>query len=159
MPGIQLSTTFERSPDGTYAAGYEYIRNGNPNRQALEVAMARLEGGSTAIAFASGMAATMAVFQSLAPGDHVLAPLDAYFGTAKLLTTHFKPWGLAVSFVDMTDPRAVRSAARPGTRLIWAETPSNPTIAVTDLAAIGEVARSVGAFTVCDNTWATPFLQ
>jgi cystathionine gamma-synthase len=157
-PAISLSTTFERAPDGSFP-GYEYTRDGNPNRQALEAAMAKLEGGDSAVAFASGMAATMAVFQTLSPGDHVVAPLDAYFGTAKLLRTHFTTWGLAVSFVDMTDLRAVQEAVRPNTRLIWTETPSNPTIAVTDLKEIVAIAASVRAATVCDNTWATPFLQ
>jgi len=159
MPAIHLSTTFERSADGSYPSGYDYIRNGNPNRRALEAALARLEGGTTAVAFASGMAASSAVFQTLAPGDHVVAPLDAYFGTAKLLRAHFERWGLAVSFVEMSDPSAVRAALRPSTRLIWTETPSNPTMAVTDLRAIVALARSRGALTACDNTWATPFLQ
>ena len=159
MPPIQLSTTFQRSPDGSFPSGYEYIRDGNPNRQALEGAVATLEGGASAVAFASGMAATMAVLQTLAPGDHVVAPLDAYFGTSKLLREHFLPWGLEVTFVDMTSLPAVEAALRPSTRLIWTETPSNPTIAVTDLKGVAAAARSVGALTACDNTWATPFLQ
>ena len=159
MPSIQLSTTFQRSPDGSFPSGYEYIRDGNPNRQALEGVVATLEGGASAVAFASGMAATMAVLQTLAPGDHVVAPLDAYFGTAKLLREHFLPWGLEVTFVDMTSLPAVEAALRPSTRLIWTETPSNPTIAVTDLKGVVAAAKSVGALTACDNTWATPFLQ
>lgn len=159
QPAIQLSTTFERAPDGSFPSGYAYIRDANPNRHALEAAMARLEGGASAIAFASGMAATNAVFQALEPDDHVVAPLDAYFGTAKLLREHFVPWGLEASFVDMTDLAAVRAALRPNTRLIWTETPSNPNIAVTDLKAVAEIARSAGALSACDNTWATPFLQ
>jgi cystathionine gamma-synthase len=158
-PSIQLSTTFLRAPDGSFPSGYEYIRESNPNRRDLEEAMAALEGGASAWAFASGMAATMAILQSLAPGDHVLAPLDAYFGTAKLMREHFQRWGLEVSFVDMTQPAAVQAACRPSTRLIWTETPSNPLIAVTDLRAIVAVARAAGALTACDNTWATPFLQ
>jgi cystathionine gamma-synthase len=158
-PGIQLSTTFERAPDGAYPGGFAYVRDANPNRQALESALAALEGGAAAVAFASGMAATAAVFQALAPGDHVIAPLDAYFGTPKLLREHFARWGLEASFVDMTDPAAVRGALRPNTRLIWSETPSNPNIAITDLRAIVDVARSAGALSACDNTWATPFLQ
>ena len=156
---IQMSTTFERAADGTFPTGYAYIRDANPNRRALESAMATLEGGATAVAFASGMAATTAVFQTLAPGDHVVAPLDAYFGTPKLLREHFVPWGLDASFVDMTDVAAVRAALRPRTRLVWTETPSNPTIAVTDLEALATIARSAGALVACDNTWATPFLQ
>jgi cystathionine gamma-synthase len=156
---IQMSTTFERAADGTFPSGFAYTRDANPNRQALETAMAALEGGASAVAFASGMAATMAVMQTLAPGDHVVAPLDAYFGTPKLLRELFVPWGLEVSFVDTTDVAAVRAAIRPRTRLIWTETPSNPTIAVTDLAAVAALARSAGALLACDNTWATPFLQ
>src|SRR5207244_2028251 len=130
---IQMSTTFQRAADGTFPSGFAYIRDANPNRRALEAAVATLEGRASAVAVASGMAATMAVFQTLAPGDHVVAPLDAYFGTPKLLREHFVPWGLEVAFADMTDVAAVRAAIRPKTRLIWTETPSNPTIAVTDL--------------------------
>jgi cystathionine gamma-synthase len=156
---IQLSTTFERGPDGSFPSGFVYIREGNPNRQALEAALAALEGGASAVAFSSGMAATMAVVQTLMPGDHVVVPLDAYFGTLKLLREHFIPWGLDVSLVDMTDVSAVGAAVRPRTRLIWTETPSNPTITVTDLSAIVAIAKSVGALVACDNTWATPFLQ
>src|SRR5260221_2979961 len=142
MPAIHLSTTFVRAPDGTFPSGYAYIRDANPNRRALETAVAQLEEGVSAVAFASGMAATTAVFQTLAPGDHVVAPLDAYFGTAKLLREHFSPWGLEVSFVDMTDLSTVRTALRPTTRLIWTETPSNPTIAVTDLQAVAAMAKA-----------------
>jgi cystathionine gamma-synthase len=158
-PAIHHSTTFERAPDGSFPSGYVYVRDANPNRQALEAAMAALEGGSAAVAFASGMAATAAVFQALAPGDHVVAPLDAYYGTGKLLREHFARWGLQASFVDMTDLAAVRASMRPNTRLVWAETPSNPTIAVTDLREVASIARAGGAISACDNTWATPFLQ
>jgi cystathionine gamma-synthase len=158
-PPIHLSTTFERAPDGSFPSGYAYIRDGNPNRSALEQALAQLEGGTSAIAFSSGMAATMAVFQALSPGDHVVAPLDAYFGTPKLLQEHFLRWGLQVSFVDMTDLAAVQGALKPTTRLVWTETPSNPTISVTDLSAVAGLVRGTGALLACDNTWATPFLQ
>ena len=158
-PPIHLATTFQRAPDGSFPSGYSYIRDGNPNRRALEQALARIEGGASAVAFASGMAATMAVFQTLAPGDHIVAPLDAYFGTAKLLREHLIPWGLHVSFVEMTDLAAVAAALKPTTRLVWTETPSNPTISVTDLAAVGALAHGAGALVACDNTWATPFLQ
>src|SRR6187455_1665125 len=156
---IHLSTTFERAPDGSFPSGYAYIRDANPNRRALEAAMAQIEGGGAAIAFASGMAATMAVFQAFAPGDHVVAPLDAYYGTPKLLKEHFLPWGLEASFVDMTDLQAVEAAIKPTTRLVWTETPSNPTIAVTDLRSVAALAHGAGALVACDNTWATPFLQ
>jgi cystathionine gamma-synthase len=158
-PPIHLSTTFQRGTDGSFPTGYGYIRDGNPNRNALEAAMAALEGGAAAVAFASGMAATAAIFQALAPGDHVVAPLDAYFGTPKLLREHFLRWGLVASFVDMTSLDAVRAALTPKTRLVWTETPSNPTIAVTDLAAVAALVRGMDVRLACDNTWATPFLQ
>jgi cystathionine gamma-synthase len=159
MPAIHPSTTFLRSADGSFPSGFDYIRDGNPNRKALESAVASLEGGASAVTFASGMAATMAVFQTLAPGDHVIAPVDVYYGTGKLLREHFGRWGLEASFVEMTNLGAVKAAVRPATRLIWTETPSNPTIAVTDLKGIVAIAKSAGALTACDNTWATPFLQ
>lgn len=158
-PAIHSSTTFERGIDGSFPSGYVYGRDGNPNRTHLEEALAALEGGSSAVAFASGMAATMAVLQCLAPGDRVVAPLDAYFGTGKLLREHFVRWGLDVVFVDMTDLSAVEDALRPGAKLVWSETPSNPLIAVTDLREVAKLAHAAGAIAVCDNTWATPFLQ
>jgi len=158
-PPISLSTTFERSADGTYPGGYVYARADNPNRRALELCLARLEGGGDAVAFSSGQAATAAVLQSLRPGDHVVAPEDSYYGTAELLADQFGPWGLESSFVDMTDAAAVRAAMRANTRLIWIETPSNPLIRTTDIRAVIEIARRAGALVACDNTWATPVLQ
>jgi cystathionine gamma-synthase len=158
-PPIYLSTTFAREPDGALPHGFLYARSDNPNRRELEIALAALEGGAAALAFASGMAATAAVFQSLAPGDHVVAPLNAYYGTAKLLRDVMAGWGLASTLVDMTDPDAVARAVTPRTRLVWIETPSNPTLAVTDIARVAAIARAAGARVVCDNTWATPVLQ
>jgi cystathionine gamma-synthase len=109
MPAIHTSTTFERAVDGGYPSGFVYVRSGNPNRASLEAALAALEGGGDAVAFASGMAATNAVLQALRPGDHVIAPLDAYFGTPRLLREHFAPWGLELAFVDRpTPPRSRR---------------------------------------------------
>jgi cystathionine gamma-synthase len=156
---IQLSTTYEREADGSYPRGFSYGREENPNRSQLEEALAALEGGSAAAAFASGTAATMAVFQTLASGDHALVPREAYYGTRVMLTEIFPRWGLAVDFVDMTDLGAVRAAWRPNTRLVWTETPSNPTMRVTDLEGVAALARERGAFSVCDNTVATPLLQ
>src|SRR5262249_33128698 len=158
-PPISLSTTFERAPDGDYPQGYVYARSGNPNRQALEASLSALEGGATAAAFSSGSAATMSVLQALSPGDHVLAPDDAYHGTIRLLREVFVPWGLAVTFVDMTELAHVQAALRPETRLIWAETPSNPLLKVTDIAGVAALAHEAGARCVVDNTWATPILQ
>jgi cystathionine gamma-synthase len=156
---IHLSTTFERDPDGSYPRGHLYARNGNPTRLALETCLAALEGGVAAAAFASGSAATAAVFQSLAPGDHVIAPHDAYHGTKRLLRETFARWGLETTFVDMTDAAEVERALRPTTRLVWVETPSNPMWKVSDIRAIAALAHGVGARCVCDNTVATPVGQ
>lgn len=158
-PPIHLSTTFEREADGSFPRGYLYARNNNPNRMALEECLCALEGGAAAAAFASGSAATMSVFQALLPGDHVIAPVDAYQGTSRLLREVFAPWGLETTFVDMTDPAQVQQAIRPRTKLIWVETPSNPLLKVTDIARIAEIAHAAGALCACDNTWATPILQ
>jgi cystathionine gamma-synthase len=159
IPAIHLSTTFERHPDGTYPQGFNYTRSGNPTRHALETALAALEGGVAAAAFASGSAASAAVFQALDPGAHVIAPEDAYYGTPAMLREQFARWGLQASFVDMTDPGAVKRALTPSTRLIWIETPSNPRLHVTDIVAMVALAKTIGARTVVDNTWATPVLQ
>jgi cystathionine gamma-synthase len=158
-PAIHPSTTFEREPDGSFPHGHIYSRSSAPNRAALEACLTALEGGAGAVAFASASAATSAIFQALAPGDHVVAPTDAYYGTGKLLREVFAGWGLVTTFVDMTDPRAVEAAVRPGTRLLWAETPSNPLWKVSDLARLGALARASGARFVVDNTTATPVLQ
>lgn len=159
VPPIYLSTTYTRRADGEPPDGFVYARTDNPNRAALEARLAALEGGVVAATFGSGSAATMTVFQALAPGDHVIAPNDAYFNTAQLLRDLFAPWGLQATFVDMTDLDAVRTALRPTTRLVWGETPSNPLLRVTDIAGVVDVARGGGARVVVDNTWATPVLQ
>ncbi len=158
-PPIHMTTTFERAADGSFPHGYIYARTSNPNRDALEEALAALEGGAAAAAFSSGMAATMSVLQTLSPGDHVVAPSDVYHGTTKLLRETFSRWGLESTFVDMADPGRVRSALRPNTKLVWIETPSNPLLKITDIAAIADLAHSVGAICACDNSWASPILQ
>lgn len=158
-PAIHPSTTFEREPDGSYPRGFLYSRSSTPNRSALEECLTALEGGQDAAAFASASAATAAIFLSLEPGDHVVAPMDAYYGTAKLLRETFARWKLESTFVDMTDTAAARAAIRTNTRLVWVETPSNPLWKVSDIAAIGEIAHRAGALYVCDNTTATPVLQ
>jgi cystathionine gamma-synthase len=155
---IHLSTTFERDIDGTYSRGFMYTRNNNPNRQALEQGISVLEGGATAAAFASGTGASMSIFQALAPGDHVLAHVDAYYGTSRLLREIFRRWGLDISFVDMSDLRAIEKALRSKTKLVWMETPSNPLLKIVDLAAVAQIVHGAGAICVCDNTWA-PTLQ
>ena len=158
-PPIHLSTTFERQPDGSYPTGYEYTRDSNPNRNALEECVCALEGGQTAAAFSSGSVATMTIFQALSPGDHVIAPDDLYFGIRQLLRDVFTPWGLEIAFVDMTDVSQTQKAVRRNTKLILAETPSNPQIKVTDIRRTSEIAHDAGAYFVCDNTMATPILQ
>jgi cystathionine gamma-synthase len=158
-PPIHLSTTFAREADGSYPRGYSYARTNTPNREALETCLAALEGGTVAAAFSSGSAATMSLFQALHPGDHVIAPRDAYHGTARLLREVLGPWGLEASFVDMTDAAEVQGAVRANTRLIWVETPSNPLLKITDIARISGIAHEAGALCACDNTWATPVLQ
>lgn len=158
-PPIHLSSTFERAPDGSFPHGYLYTRYANPNRVALEQCLMALEGGAAAAAFSSGSAATMSVLQALQPGDHVVAPRDAYTGTIKLLRELFVHWGLAVTFVDMSDVSAIAAALRPATRLIWIETPSNPLLTITDIASVVELAHAHGALVACDNTWATPLGQ
>jgi len=156
---IYTSTTFERDLDGEYSRGYAYSRVGNPNRASLEACLTALEGGKDTIAFSSGMAAAFAVFQSLSPKDHVLLHRDMYFGVRELLHGVFGRWGLEHSIVDMRNTREVCAACRPETKLLWLETPSNPLIEVVAIEPIAEVARSVGAILLCENTFATPVLQ
>jgi cystathionine gamma-synthase len=156
---IHLSSTFEREPDGSYRSGHVYSRTSNPNRAALEISLTALEGGAASIAYGSGSAATLAVFQALAPGDHVLAPDDAYFGTLRQLREIFAPWGLTADVVDMSDLAAVERAMTPATKVVWVETPSNPLVRVVDIRRLSEIAHARGARCVVDNTWATPVLQ
>ena len=158
-PPIHMSTTFEREADGSYPHGFVYGRSGNPSRTLLEECVRDLEGGVAAAAFGSGMAAIMSVFQALSPGDHVIAPRDIYHGTARLLGEMLARWNLDTSFVDMTDIDEVRRAINSSTRLLIIETPSNPLLKVTDIAAMTEVAGQRGITCVCDNTWASPVLQ
>jgi cystathionine gamma-synthase len=159
VPAIHLSTTFHKADDGTLPGGYLYGRPNNPNRESLEHALASLEEGAAALAFSSGSAATLAVFQSLSPGDHVIAAEDAYYGTPILLRTVMANWGLKHTLVNMQDLAAVERAITSATRLIWTETPSNPLLSITDLRAIVALAKKAGALVACDNTWATPLFQ
>src|SRR5204862_5129561 len=151
-PPIYLSTTFERDIEGTYSRGFMYTRNDNPNRDALERGISALEGGAAAAAFASGTGATMSIFQAPAPGDHVLAHVDAYYGTSRLLREIFLRWGLQADFLAMSDLAAVKKALRPKTKIAWIEAPSNPLLKIVDLAAVCKIVREVNAICVCDNT-------
>jgi len=156
---IHLSTTFERGPDGAYPRGYFYGRSGNPNRAALEQAIAALEGGAEAVAFASGAAATLAVFSLAASGGRIVCSADCYHGTSRQLREILPRWGASVDFVDTTDLAAVERALEPGAALLWVETPSNPLLRVSDLAALAGLARARGTLLGCDNTFASPVLQ
>jgi cystathionine gamma-synthase len=158
-PPIVLSTTFERDEHGEYSGGFVYGRDDNPNRNALEVALAALEGGTDAAAFASGSAAAAAVFQALRPGDHVIAADDSYYSIRTMLREVFAEWHLEVTFADCTDLHALELAIRPATRLIFIETPSNPLMRITDVAAVSAIAHAAGAVVLCDNTLATPVFQ
>jgi cystathionine gamma-synthase len=158
-PSITLSTTFERNAEGGYTSGYEYTRMGNPNRDALESALAQLEGGGAALAFASGMAAITGLLMALDTGAHVVMPDDLYTGTRHVLGEVMARWGLTASFVDQRDPAAVRAALTPATRLVYLETPSNPRLMISDIAALADIAHAAGALCAVDNTWATPVLQ
>jgi cystathionine gamma-synthase len=140
-------------------AGYEYQREHNPTQARLEEALAALEGGAAALAFGSGMAAMNGLLESLPPGTHFLYPRDCYTGLRTLANEFLPERGIAGSAVDMADLDAVRAALRPETKLIWAETPSNPLLEVADLAALAEIAHHHGALLACDNTFATPVLQ
>ncbi|MCB8944596.1 MAG: aminotransferase class V-fold PLP-dependent enzyme [Ardenticatenaceae bacterium] len=155
MPPIHLSTTYIRGNEGEFV----YSRSDSPNRRALEECLTALEGGAGAVAFASGMAAVAGVFQSLQQGDHVILPDDTYFGVRELVTKLLARWGLTHTMVDMTDLTAVHTAIQPNTRLVWVETPSNPMLKVTDIAAVADIAHNAGAILGVDGTWATPMLQ
>src|SRR5882724_8044643 len=158
-PPIHLSTTFERNSASEPIGADTYIRESNPTQTQLENALAAVEGGEAALAFASGMAAGVSVIQSLPPGSHAILPDDCYFTYRSAFEEYFSKWGFSVSIVDMSDTANVRSALTPKTRLIWMETPSNPQLKVVDIAAISEIAAKAGAFSLLDNTWATPALQ
>lgn len=158
-PSITLTTTFERAADGSFPHEFVYTRADNPNRHTLETALAALEGGAAALAFASGQAATAAVLQTLAAHDHILLADDLYHGTRHLVKEVLARWQLEATIVDMRDTAAVKNALRPNTRLLWLETPSNPRLKIVDIARTADIAHAAGALCVVDNTWATPVWQ
>ena len=155
---IHLATTFVQPAPGKHR-GYEYSRTSNPTRAALERSVAGLEGARHGFAFASGMAAEDALVGLLRPGDHVVLGLDAYGGTFRLIARIYGERGITWSAVDLTDPAALAGALRPETRQVWVETPTNPMLAVVDIAAVAETAHAAGAMVIVDNTFATPYLQ
>jgi cystathionine gamma-synthase len=158
-PPLHTSTTFERDLDGEFSRKFAYIRASTPNRDSLEACITALEGGDETISFSSGMAASLAVFQSLTPGDHVILHRDVYYGVRELMEGFFTKWGLKHSFVDMRDIDEVKKACRPETKLFWVESPTNPLIEVVGIHAVAQAARAAGALFVCENTFATPVLQ
>ncbi len=159
VPPLHLSSTYERGPEGDYPGGRIYSRADNPAYDAPETLLATLEGAAAALLFGSGQAAAAALFQSLQPGDRVLAPRNMYWGLRKWLLTFAAPWGLAVDFYDNAslDDLVARLRERP-TRLLWIETPANPTWEVTDIAAAAQAARAGGTLVAVDSTCATPLL-
>jgi cystathionine gamma-lyase len=156
---IYATSTYTQQAIGQHK-GYEYSRSGNPTRTALEACLAALEEGERGLAFASGLAATTAVFGALLrPGDEVAASADLYGGTFRLLDKVFRPWGLGARYTDESSPKAFESIITPKTKLVWIETPTNPLLQILDIAAIAEVAHKHGAKLVVDNTFASPYLQ
>ena len=158
-PPIHVSSTYLRDADNQYRTGRVYARADNPAFDQAEAVLCRLEQGEQALLFASGMAAATAVFQALAPGDHVLAPKVMYWSLRNWLMTFATHWGLDVELIDMSDPATLRAAMRPGrTKLVWIETPANPLWPVTDIADAAKSAHDAGALLAVDSTVATPVL-
>jgi cystathionine gamma-synthase len=159
VPPVHVSTTYERAGDGTYPGGRIYSRADNPSFDQVEALIASLEHAAGALVFASGQAAAAAVFQSLAPADGVLAPRSMYWGLRNWMSQFASTWGLKLAFYDNASIDGLATQARSARpRLIWIETPANPTWDVTDIAAASELAREVGAFVAVDSTAATPML-
>jgi len=161
IPPLHLSTTFVQDGIGGLRQGYEYGRSGNPTRDALQQQLAALEGGTHAYSFASGLAAEDTLLRAiLQPGDHVLLGNDVYGGTFRLISRVLGTWGVTVQVVDMSDTEAVRAAvAAKAPRVLWVETPSNPLLRISDIAALAEIGHAAGSVVVVDNTFATPALQ
>jgi len=156
-PIYQTSTYVQEAPGVN--KGFEYARSQNPTRQALEEAYALLEKGRHGLAFGSGVAATDAVLRLLAPGDEVVCGNDMYGGTYRLFTKVYERFGIRFRFVDMRDTAAIEAAMTDNTRLLWVETPTNPLMNITDIAAVASIGHSRGATVVVDNTFASPYLQ
>jgi cystathionine gamma-lyase len=158
MTPVYLTSTYVQDGPGEHK-GFEYSRTRNPTRDALQGCLAALEGGQFALGFSSGLAAQDAVFHLLSAGDHVILSDDLYGGTYRLADKVFKRHGLELSFVDFTDLAKVEAAFKPNTKLLWAETPTNPMLKICDLAALAKICKAKGVLSVADNTFATPFLQ
>jgi len=159
MPPIYATSTYAQSSPGVHK-GYDYSRTRNPTRDALQAALANLEGGTAGFAFASGMAATSTVLELLDAGSHVVAMHDLYGGSYRLFeNVRRRSAGHTFSFVDLSQPGTLEGALRPETRLVWVETPTNPLLKLVDLETIARIARERGLISVCDNTFASPFTQ
>jgi cystathionine gamma-lyase len=159
MTPIYLTSTYVQDSPGVHK-GYDYARTRNPTRDALQAALANLENGTAAFAFASGMAASSTIVELLDAHSHIVASNDLYGGSYRLFEKIRKRTaGLEVSFVDLTEPDAFAAAIRPNTRMVWMESPTNPMLNLIDLTAVAQLARKRGILSVCDNTFATPYLQ
>ncbi|HEY8956429.1 PLP-dependent aspartate aminotransferase family protein [Chitinophaga sp.] len=157
VPIYQTSTFIQEAPGVN--KGYDYARSNNPTRETAEKIIAKLEGGATASAFASGLAAIDAVIKLLRSGDEIVAVDDIYGGAFRLFNKVYEKFGIKVNYVDTSDTQAVFNAITPATRLIWLETPTNPTLKISDIAAIGRIAKAHNCLFCVDNTFATPVLQ
>jgi cystathionine beta-lyase/cystathionine gamma-synthase len=155
---IYQTSTFVQRAVGEHL-GYDYARSDNPTRTALQEVLASLEGGAWALAYASGLAATQNIFYLLQPGDHVLLSDDAYGGTHRFIAKVMHRYGIDYTLVDMTDLDQVRAALQPETRLVWAETPTNPYLKIVDIRGLASLLLDQPALLVIDNTFASPYLQ
>lgn len=158
MTPVYMTSTYVQSSPGVHK-GYEYSRTHNPTRTALEKNLAALEGGKHGLCFSSGLAAENTVLDLLSPGDHVVAGNDLYGGTYRIMRRVFEKFGVRFTFVDTTDAQNVAAAWQPATKMLWIETPSNPLLRITDIAACTAIAKAKGGVSVVDNTFATPCLQ
>lgn len=158
MTPIYQTSTYQQAAPGDHK-GYEYSRGTNPTRKALEDCIAALENGRFGLAFSSGMAATETVLKLLRPGDEVITGDDLYGGSYRIFTKVFEHYGIKFHFVDTSDPTQVQAKINQNTRLIWIETPTNPTLKLADIRAIGTLAKTAGVLFAVDNTFASPYLQ
>ena len=158
-PPINLTTTFEHGPANELIHGYQYVRHGNPNVNDLETRLAALEGGIGAVAFASGMAAGIALLNSLPPGSTIILHDTIYFDFLTFARTRLSNWGITAKIIDCRDEGALSSALAGGASLVWFETPANPTLDLIDIKAVSTLAAQHGAKTLVDGTFATPALQ
>lgn len=161
VPPVYMTSTFVQDGIGNFRGGYEYARGGNPTRDALQEQLASLEGGTAAFSFASGLAAEDALLRALLlPGDNVVMTNDVYGGTHRLVNRVYVPWGVSLTTVEMSNVDAVRAAIQPGvTKALWIETPSNPLMKISDIAALAELGHDYGLTVIVDNTFASPYLQ